>query len=54
MDEQQAPSRVQKEPPREHVDACLLCSKPIASDDRVVHTHGVWMHRSCYQKDLDA
>jgi hypothetical protein len=54
MDEKTRSEPVRKEPPREHEDTCVLCKKPIAPDDRVAHMHGVWMHRTCYQKDLYA
>jgi hypothetical protein len=54
VDEHTSTDRVQKEPPKEHADVCLLCNEPIVPNNRVVRMHGVWMHRIRYQKDLDA
>jgi hypothetical protein len=43
---------ITKEPPEDSAAPCLLCAQTIAADDPAVRTHGIWVHRACYEKDI--
>jgi hypothetical protein len=45
---------VTKEPPQDNADVCLLCARVIRSDELAIRTHGIWVHRPCYVRDVNA
>jgi len=45
---------VTKEPPQDNTDLCLLCDQGNQPDELVIRTHGIWVHRTCYARDINA
>jgi hypothetical protein len=45
---------VVKEPPADNAELCLLCTRTILPDDLAIRTHGVWVHRTCFYRDINA
>ena len=40
------------EGPRRIKDTCLLCALPVYDDEPALDFLGIWMHRPCYDRDL--
>ena len=39
--------------PRHIKDTCLLCAGPVYDDEPSLDFLGIWMHRDCYDRDLE-
>ena len=39
--------------PRGVKDTCLLCASPVYDDEPALDFLGIWMHRTCYDRDLE-